>query len=165
MNKKILFTIGVIIMLSIFLTGCFNKKITIENTKRFYFSETLGNYMYGKEIYKLDLDKNKNYIASYTPLGTPEEEALQKKVTTEEVTSIENILSQYKIYSWNGFQKADKHVLDGRDFDLIYEREDGAYISASGYMKYPKGYEGFKKDIKEFYLKLFEEELKDIEDK
>lgn len=156
--KKIIIIVGLIIF-SFVLTGCFKKKIDIKNTKRFSFSYTVGNYMYGSYLYELKLDKNGKYIISYKPDGVSDEEILQKEISKEDVKLLENVISKYNIYLWNGYNKVDKHVLDGNSFNLIYETKGNDYISASGYMKYPKGYKEFKEDIHNYYVNLFKEEL------
>lgn len=151
--------LGIVSAIILVLTGCFHKKIDIKNTKHFSFSYTVGNYMNGSYSYNLELDSNNKYIASYKPDGVSDENKLKKEVSKDDAILLENILKKNNIYLWNGFKKADKNVLDGRSFDLVYSDLDGNYISASGYMKYPRGYQKFKEEVHNYFLSLFKDEL------
>ena len=144
-------------MCGLIMSGC-KKKIVIENTKYFRYSYSVGVYVNGNssfEIEKLD-DK---YMAYYKPVGMSEEKRMEKEVTTDYVLGLEKILNDHTIYKWNGFNKADKYVLDGNDFHLTYKKDDDITITASGYMKYPDGYRGFESDIGNYFEELFKEEL------
>ena len=143
-----------------FLNGCINKNIEIENTKKFKFSYSVGNYMYSDYCYELELNSEDKYIISYKPVGISDENKFQKEITKEQVLELEEILKRNKISKWNGFKKADKNVLDGYSFDLHYRKQNDENIDASGYMKYPKGYKEFKNDIINFYTNIFKDEIK-----
>ena len=60
------------------------------------------------------------------------------------------ILKKYGVGSWNGFNKRNKHVLDGNSFSLsvcMGEEE----IDASGYMRWPKNYADFTNAVRQLF--------------
>ena len=146
-------------MLLLIEKNLYKDKTKIENTKSLTFRYTVGNYINADIVYELYLINN-SYIATYKIAGIPKENQLKKEVSKETVTKIENILKKYKVYKWNGFNKSDNNVLDGNSFSFSYTNTNKKYISASGYMKYPKNYRNFKNDINSLYEELFKEEIK-----
>ncbi|MBR5734379.1 MAG: hypothetical protein IKX79_02400 [Desulfovibrionaceae bacterium] len=76
------------------------------------------------------------------------------RISGEELQSFEALLKTLGIAQWDGFKGSDPRVLDGRSFSLDVRYWDGRGIHASGYMRWPKGYqekisriEGFLDDI------------------
>ena len=143
-------------MSSILLSGCM-KKVEIMTTKSFNFSYSVGTYMNASYNYGLELKKDGRYVLSYKPAGVSEEDKMEKEISKDDVLELEKILIKNNISKWDGFHKTDSNVLDGNDFFLNYYRDDSQSISASGYMKYPSGYNDFKNDIISFYSKIFPE--------
>ena len=144
--------------MSIMTNKVFKKNITIENTKSFKYFYTVGYYVNADIVYELYLKDNK-YIASYKMDGVPNEEKIEKEVEIDTVLKIEDILKQYKVSKWNGFNKNDPNVLDGNSFHLSYVNEKDETIEASGYMMYPKDYRLFRSDIDTLYENLFKDEI------
>lgn len=147
-------------MSTFILCGCFNKKIEIKNTKSFYFYYSVNNAKNGSYIYKINLEDSK-YIAYYKGEGISEEDSIRKEISKEKVLELEQILTKYKVYKWNGFKKSNKKILDGKSFRMNYKTENNS-IEASGYMSYPNGYKEFKDEIKNWYNELFKEEIEKI---
>ena len=63
-------------------------------------------------------------------------------------------LREKKVKRWNGFQKSDKHVLDGNGFSFSLWTTEGKNISASGYRRWPRGYDEVKAGVEEIFAKL-----------
>ena len=51
----------------------------------------------------------------------------------------------------NGFNKSDRYVLDGNSFSLSISMNNDEYVSASGYMKWPKNYKEVKEELITFF--------------
>ena len=105
--------------------------------------------------YELEFKDNK-YFATIKHWGIPEEEATILEVDESFEKKLEEILKKYNVSSWDGFQKSDKHVLDGNSFDLYIKMEEENNIDASGYMKWPKNYREFKQEVIELFDGLTE---------
>ena len=67
---------------------------------------------------------------------------------TEDLT---NIIREYQVLSWDGFNKVAKDVLDGSGFSLSLELADGRRISAHGSNSFPKGYHKFERKIEAMF--------------
>ena len=117
------------------------EKVEITNIKYFEYYHSAGMMM----------NSDKRYILE--KVNEPPESAITKKVTTDFVQELENILKKYNVEKWDGFNKTDPNVLDGSSFSITINMMDGNHISAHGYMMYPKDYGKVVKEIKE----LFEE--------
>ena len=168
---KILNSIFVTILCIFLFSGCQNsevpiekeevdnKKLEIKDTYIFSFSYSVGYHINASYDYEIRLNENGSYEAFYKADGVAPEDRLSKIIDKEIVSEFENILTKYKIYKWNGFHESDLDVLDGDSFYLHYMRKDKESISASGYMKYPKGYRDFRSEIHNFFTDLFKEEV------
>ena len=53
-------------------------------------------------------------------------------------------LAKLRVQTWDGFDKANKHALDGWSFDLLIEKAEGGTIKAHGTNSYPKNYREFE---------------------
>ena len=131
----------------------------IKDTRSFHFSYDVGNYMNGNVIFELNIDENNKYIISYKANQIPNEEKLIKEISKEDVLKIEEILKKYEVNKWHDFKESDLNVLDGRGFQLNYNTLNYKRISAFGYEMFPENYTNFKKEIEEFYLQQFSEEI------
>ena len=130
-----------------------NKKIVISNIKSFHYSYSTGTMMNASVSYDIDCDNNM-FIAAIKPNGVAIEDAIKIEVNNKQMKELEDILKKYHIEEWNGFDKVDKNVLDGNSFSLNIRMKDNSYISASGYMKWPKNYSELSNEIGEFFSKL-----------
>ena len=150
MKKKIPTAIltGVLLMFLSFLPGC-ARKAKIGDITKFHFHYTAGYAMYAYVNYDLEL-KDGGYTASVKPAGVPDEEARFFAVDEPFAQELKAILEKYGVGSWNGFNKRNKHVLDGNSFSLsvcMGEEE----IDASGYMRWPKNYADFKDAVRQLF--------------
>ena len=119
----------------------------IESIKMFRFSYTVSMMMNGYVSYSIEC--NDKCIQQVKKLG--EEEAEEKIISKERVKELEELLNKYNVSSWNGFNKSDNRVLDGRDFNLSIRLESGESISASGYMMWPKNFHEVEEELKKFF--------------
>lgn len=79
------------------------------------------------------------------------QESLVKKVicSHEEYEQMIAFLNECKFGSWNGFDKAAKHVLDGEMFTLKANVNGSQKIYAQGSNAYPKHYHEFTQKLSE----------------
>ena len=90
--------IGVLLMSTLFIVGCFKKPIKIENTKSFRLNYSVGYHMNGDYNYEIIVENDK-YIASYKKDGVDPEDALKKEVDIEFVHKIEDIMTSLRIFN------------------------------------------------------------------
>lgn len=133
------------------------KRVKIMKINSFKFSYSVGYAMYANEEYTLKNEGDK-YIATVKKRGIPEENATKKEVDESFEQKLEELLKGYNVSAWDGFNKADKHVLDGNTFDLSIRMDENNHISASGYMKWPKKYKEFKMAVVEMFDELVTQE-------
>ena len=149
MKKIIFISLLVIVLLIIILSKL--KYEPINDIVYFSFHYKTGNASNSFVNYKIEC--NKNCIATIKM----NEEKKEKQITLDYkyITSVEKVLNKYKVSNWNGFNKADKKVLDGKDFDLNIKTKDKKTINASGYEKYPKNYYVVKDKLDKIFLKIY----------
>ena len=139
------FTVGSVVLL--------NNKKEIKDIKSFSFDTVDGMAINAGVKYSIKLEENK-YIATIRKNGKSEEDETKKEIFNEKVKELENILNKYNVSKWNGFNKSNKNVLDGHSFSLSIKLGDDSYVSASGYMRWPKNYKNVRNELKEFFEKL-----------
>lgn len=151
--------LGAVLMMLLF-AGCawFRGTYVLEDTKSLAFGYSTGNMANARVKYTL-LCENGTCTATVKEDGVAEEEAVIIAVDEAFVHRVEALLQSYDVQKWNGFQKSDKYVLDGKDFDMYMQNHRGQYFSASGYMKWPKGYDEVKKGLDELFGGLLKEEV------
>lgn len=71
--------------------------------------------------------------------------------------ALRDLIDQYDLWKWAGFDKTNRHVLDGEGFDLQIEFADGTRIEASGSNCFPAGYD----DAVEAIRHIFEAYMKE----
>ena len=152
--KSIIY-IGIIMCCFPFLHGCIKSEVKISEIDHFDFGYQVGNYMNGTVKYEIKYEEDKWY-AYIKPNEVAEESATKIEIKEDKVKELENILKEYKIGKWNGFQKSDKHVLDGHSFHLYVWFKDKTSIHASGYEMYPSNYKEFRNKMDEFFKKIDE---------
>ena len=117
-----------------------------------YFSFVYGNgsMINGSVSYTLKL-KDGVYTASVKPLYEPEEATKTFTVDASFARKLEQLLVQYKVGKWNGFNKFNKMIMDGDNFGLSVIMTDGTSLDAHGYMKWPKNYSEVRNGIEELF--------------
>jgi len=73
-----------------------------------------------------------------------------------EADALAALMDSHDLWSWNGFDKVDKRVLDGTGFDLNIRFADGKELTASGSNAFPKGYNEAKEAIKAYFIQIME---------
>lgn len=66
------------------------------------------------------------------------------------------IAGKYRLDRWDGFDKNNKHVMDGNNFSLSVTLADGKTISAHGSNSFPEGYGDAKQEICELFEDLID---------
>ena len=126
------------------------KKIdNIHDINTFRFSYTVG-YHYEASI-EYEVECNDKCSLKYKGEGITIENASIYEFDKDKVKELENILNKYKVGRWNGFNKSDRYVLDGNSFSLSISMNNDEYVSASGYMKWPKNYKEVKEELITFF--------------
>lgn len=148
----ILLIVGGVSVLSLSVKNS-NNVVNVSNIseiKSFYFTYTKGYAKDAYIIYRIDKRDGK-YSAEIKPYGKSEEETKKVEISNESVKKLEDILNKYKVYSWNGFHKTNKNVLDGDSFSCSISTGNGDSISASGYMNWPDNYRNVVSELDEFF--------------
>ena len=156
MKSKNIIIIGIVLVIIIVVIVIFiknkNSIKSIDNIKSFKYYYSTGNGINDNAIYEIKCSDECKAIIK--PDGIPEEKQLEVIINQDIVKDIEKILNQYKVYKWNGFNKRNSHVLDGRSFSM-YITTKKSYISSSGYMKYPRHYNSVKKEIDKIFMGIY----------
>ena len=71
------------------------------------------------------------------------------EVGADVLADLKEIIVSQNIFTWDGFDKRDKNLLDGYGFDLTVAFENGS-IEASGYEKYPANHAQGHRALSEF---------------
>ena len=155
--RKRSFVIPACAALCLALSGCagisgFGPQIT--DIKSFRFSYQVGNYMNGSVTYELKQEEDGSYTATVKPNQVAEEDAKKYKAGKDFADELAAFLREKKVNRWNGFQKSDRHVLDGNGFSFSLWTTEDKNISASGYMRWPRGYDEVKAGIEAIFAKL-----------
>ena len=157
MGKKISWIIigvlSVLVIGAMFMFGLKKEKLTIRSL---HFTYTSGYAMYAYTTYDIYLEDNEYYV-TIKPYGVSEEESQTVKLDTKTINKLEKVLNEYDVSKWNNFHKSDKNVLDGDSFSFSMNTNTGKYISASGYMRWPKNYAEVKSALNDILGSLYEQ--------
>ncbi len=88
------------------------------------------------------------------PMDVSKEESQNFEVNDAFINELINILNEYDVISWDGFNKFAKDVYDGDSFSLNLTSKDDISISASGYMIWPDNYRQVKSELDNLFQKL-----------
>ena len=154
MNKRLSRILAGAAVLTLALSGCAGFGPAVTEIKSFRFSYQVGNYMNGSVAYELKLEADGSYTAKIKPNTVAEEEAKEYKVGKEFADELAAFLREHKVSRWNGFNRSDRRVLDGNGFSFSLWTTEDKNISASGYMRWPRGYSEVKAGIEELFAKL-----------
>ena len=152
--RKRSFVIPACAALCLALSGCAGFGPQITGIKSFRFSYQVGNYMNGSVAYELKQEEDGSYTATVKPNQVAEEDAKKYKAGKDFADELAAFLREKKVNRWNGFQKSDRHVLDGNGFSFSLWTTEDKNISASGYMRWPRGYDEVKAGIEAIFAKL-----------
>ncbi len=90
-----------------------------------------GGYMVPRTFALIMLDG-----ADYVFAG----EGVMEKADPAVARELAALITEYDLFSWNGFHGSDPRALDGEDFLLDVAFTDGSVIHASGSNRFPKDY-------------------------
>jgi len=163
MKKKgvIALVLGIVVILVIAVIVILTRyagKDTKNKNKKSYDGEIVGiEYSYGSyhggyREYEIYIKNDKTYLVAKGGNGI--DLNINKRIDNSVLEDISEIIEDNKIYKWYGFDKSDKHILDGYSFSLIVKYKDGKEEKAHGYMKYPSNYEEGHKALSD-YLESF----------
>lgn len=102
------------------------------------FSYSYGSYNGGYWSYELYEKDGNTYFIGEGMNGV--DLNVVGRVDAAVMEDLTALMQQHGIFEWNGFSGSDDDVLDGYSFGLLADYGSGA-LQASGYMKYPRGYE------------------------
>lgn len=84
------------------------------------------------------------------------EQEVTVQMTDADAEALMEIVRKHELNKWDGFDKADRRVQDGKGFELHISYDDGQTVYASGSNAFPKGYDAAHGDIKRFFVELME---------
>ncbi len=158
--KKDIFLLVIIVI--IFIIGIWyivksnQKKVEIKDIESFHLSYSKGYAANSYVRYGLSYDKSKNcYIATIKPYGIDEDDYLEIEVDKKFRDNIKDVLVEYHVEKWNGFNKNNPNVLDGDSFSLNVKIDEDESISASGYMMWPENYRNVVSAIDNLFMTIY----------
>ena len=98
-------------------------------------------------------------IVTVKPNRVPEKELYETAVPDSFEAVLVDLLKKYRVGRWNGFNKFEKRIADGRSFTLNAALDNGRSISAHGYMKFPAGYREFRQEADDLFMPLYQKAL------
>ena len=154
--KYIVFVAILLLVLILMAIRLFNHSVdvVVSDIKHMRFHYTKGYAMNADVSYEIECSDGE-CILTYKPYGIDENDAKKKKLDSETVKKIENILTKYEVARWDGFDKSAKDVLDGDSFSFSLTMKDDSSISASGYMKWPENYGNVRNELDSLFESLF----------
>lgn len=133
-------------------------KFVIHSLKRLSYSYTTGNMINSSVRY--DIECGDTCHITIKPDGVDDLDAKEYEFSNEKVKRVIDVLNQYHVSNWDGFDKSDPYVLDGNSFHFSLDTKKGESISASGYMMWPKDYRKVKESLESIFLEGIELEEK-----
>jgi len=130
-----------------------NKKFDFGCITYFSFSYSTGNMCNAFVNYGFTC-KNGEYKATVKPSLVAPEDERAFTISSDFVARLASLLKENRVNLWDGFNKADKRVLDGNHFSFYIKNARGESISAHGYMKWPNNYGKVKKGVDELFISL-----------
>lgn len=153
--KKVIIIASVlmVVIVGLFLLSFVSKTTNdIVGITSFHYSYSSGDTLYDGVSYDIYSRSKNKYELIYKADEVPARDAIKVNISQEDMNKLEEILNEYKVARWNGFNESDRYILDGNSFHLNIDYRDGGYVTAYGYMKYPNNYFEAQKKI-ESYLR------------
>lgn len=107
-----------------------------------------------KTYYEIIKQDDKYIINQKPAIENAKETNFELPLDSELIKRIKDVLNNYEVYKWDGFDKVDKNARDGSSWDLVI-KYDGKEIHAKGYYKYPKNYDKVKKRLHDLFMKVY----------
>ena len=142
--RQAVMVLVLVLVLVMLLTGCSNGLFGGKTEKPLEQPLEITEFTYSVS------GMSDSFTATFAPAGNGgthvTAEAGYGSYTMDEVleedymTRLGQLAAQYRMDKWDGFDKADKRVLDGEQFELHITLADGKTIRASGSNAYPKNF-------------------------
>ena len=161
-KKIILILIGICFILGLLCVGFIVKDFwakDVNGIKKFTYSFSDGWTMSGHSSYEITCSDK--CIGNFNLGG---KEYKQVTIDEEKMDELVKIINENNVPAWNGFdQRMD--VTDGSSFTLEIKTNKNDTIKAHGYMKYPRKYKEFKKEVVELFKNFNDDDIaiKDID--
>ena len=107
--KRVIY-FGVLLVMSLCITGCFKKEVKIGTIKNFHYSYSVGYAMNCNYEYDIKWNEDK-LIARIKPNGVADENATIIDIKEDDLRDLEEILKELRIGKWDGFKKSDKKYI------------------------------------------------------
>ena len=146
--------LGMAVVIGLFFSGCSTGKEISKLTDvsyQYIHSSAVNSDCY----YSVKILKGK-YIAKIRPVGVPEEKALEVEVDGAVMRELEALFRKYDVGQWDGFQKSDSRIMDGRRFSLYLKMENGESVQASGYMEWPQNFRDVSKGLDTIFTRIYQ---------
>ena len=149
-DRVLLLVLLLAVLLALF--GCRKTLQTDAPMNSFSFSHS---GMHTGLIYTLAAEKTETgWQASLSLLAGDREYTMD--MTAEEAEALISLVRTHELNRWNGFDKVDRHALDGTGFELSIGYEDGQTLCASGSNAFPEGYRAAHEEIVKFFGELMD---------
>ncbi|MBE5874725.1 MAG: hypothetical protein E7287_10040 [Lachnospiraceae bacterium] len=146
-----------VLILMIILCSCGKKEKTIEGETMeitlFSFTHT---GMSTEECFLYSAEQTENGIRLYTEELFSGGLIVDKIVDEPVLEQLSEIANKYHLDKWDGFDKKNKHVMDGSDFSLSVTLADGKTISAHGSKSFPDGFADVEREIRGLFEDLID---------
>ncbi len=136
---------GADILLGIKGTDGIGNKGTPNSTQLIGFRYSLNESPRGNS-YTYEI-KDKKF--TYTTLAHSEYAEISIPVDDMLLEKLKKVYIEAECYKWDGYSKYDTRVLDGYNFSLLFQFEDGKSCFASGSNRSPENYKQFVKGMQE----------------
>ena len=143
-------------MLDTIFNELYNESIVeLTDIDYMYYTYSNGDEANAYTTYQIE-KKDEKYIASIKPHGKSDKEKQIIELDEEKIKEILTILNKNQVVLWDEFHESDRDVLDGDSFSFSL-KNDEINISASGYMKWPRGYRNIENELTELFNNLYKE--------
>ena len=122
-----------------------------------YFSESAS---YFKRVQGYEFRAEDGKYTAYFYMAN-EDEPYPVPVDQAWVDTLNGIIRQYRMMSWDGFRGSDSMLLDGTHFSIDFSFADGTAVHASGYGSFPANYGDASSAIEAHFMQLLPEDMRD----
>jgi len=144
--------IAVLLLAAVLLTGTACRKPSKTDAPMIGFTFSHSG-MHTGLIYTLSAERGEGgWFAGFSLLAGEREYSLD--MTAEEAEALASLVQNHELTRWNGFDRVDRHALDGTGFELTIRYEDGQEVRASGSNAFPEGYKAAHEAVLNFFGSL-----------
>ena len=123
----------------------------------YYHSGNSNGYSQMRSYVELTVRDGKALVRYPESSDMFSETVIEKEVSLQIVSEMNDLLKKYRIYRWDGYQKSNPYVMDGSSWNLNIRLANGQTITASGYMMYPDNYREFINEQAALFAKYLKE--------